>query len=633
MEINKCNYGIDLKKCMVQDEFWTPFQELIKNVVIPYQKAILEDKIEGVEKSGAIQNFRIAAGLAEGDFYGMVFQDSDVAKWLETVAYSLEREPNPELEAYADEIIEIIGKAQQSDGYLNTYFTIKEPNHRWQNLQECHELYCAGHMIEAAVAYYEATGKKSLLSIMQRMADHIYNRFGPDKYRGIPGHQEIELALLKLYRVTGESRYRDLAGYFINERGTEPNFFSEESDKRQWKHFNLDPEDRLYSQNHAPVREQKTAEGHCVRAMYMYTAMADYASETGDKTITDACRTLWNNIVNKRMFITGGIGSTSEGEAFSIDYDLPNDMAYNETCASIGLVFFARKMLDMEPDSKYADVMEKALYNGVLSGIQLDGKRFFYVNPLEVIPGISGKLFGFKHVLPVRQGWYACACCPPNVARLLTSLQRYIWGTTNETIFAHLFVGGTSRFGIGGGVEIETITKFPWEGSVKYVIKPDQESSKFTLAIRLPGWSTQTKVTQNGEYVDIEAIDKNGYLYFEREWKFGDTIELMLDMRIRRIYANTAVRSDANCTALMRGPIVYCIEQADNGPLLSAIRLPRTSEITYKIFENGKLTGMTYLEAEGIRLSSKDDSLYSEEPPVPKPHKNSSYTILCLGKP
>jgi DUF1680 family protein len=418
MGVNKCNYQIDFKQRRIQDEFWTPFQKLVKNVVVPYQQAVLEDKIEGVEKSGAIQNFRIAAGLAEGDFYGMVFQDSDVAKWLEAVAYSLELEPNTELEAYADEIIEIIGKAQQPDGYLNTYFTIKDPDRRWQNLQECHELYCAGHMIEAAVAYYEATGKKKFLTIVQRMADHICNRFGPDKHRGIPGHQEIELALLKLYRATGEGRYRDLAGYFLDERGTEPNFFAEESEKRQWNHFGIDPEDRLYAQNHAPVREQNTAEGHSVRAMYMYTAMADYAAETGDAAMANACRALFNNVANKRMFITGGIGSTVEGEAFSIDYDLPNDITYNETCASVGLVFFTRKMLDLEPDANYADVMEKALYNGVLSGMQLDGKKFFYVNPLEVIPGVSGKLAGYKHVKPVRPGWYACACCPPNVARL-----------------------------------------------------------------------------------------------------------------------------------------------------------------------------------------------------------------------
>lgn len=337
------NREVNLKNVTVKDSFWSARQQLVAEVVIPYQEKILDDKIPGVEKSHAFSNFRIAAGMEEGDFYGMVFQDSDVAKWLEGVAYSLIVKPDKELEERADSIIEMIERAQQPDGYLNTYFTIKEPEHRWQNLYECHELYCAGHMMEAAVAYYEATGKDRLLKVMERMADHIADQFGPDKRPGIPGHQEIEIGLMRLYHATGEEKYSDLAQYFIDERGKNPDFFKEETEKRGWTHFGLDPEDTKYNQSFAPVREQKKAEGHSVRAVYMYTAMADIAGKTKEKALLDACEALWDNITQKRMYITGGIGSTVDGEAFSIDYDLPNDTVYAETCAAIGLVFFAKK--------------------------------------------------------------------------------------------------------------------------------------------------------------------------------------------------------------------------------------------------------------------------------------------------
>ena len=386
-----------LNKVKVTDQFWHGYQELVMDTVIPYQEKILNDEIPGVEKSHALANFRIAAGLEEGEFYGMVFQDSDVAKWLEGVAYALEVRSDPELEERADKVIEIIEKAQQDDGYLNTFFTIKEPEHRWQNLQECHELYCAGHMMEAAAAYYEVTGKDRLLHVMERMAEHIGKRFGTEegKEPGIPGHQEIELGLLRLYEVTGKENYKDLARYFIEQRGKDPDYFVKEKEKRGWVHFDMDVNNREYNQAHATVYEQKEAVGHSVRAVYMYTAMAELASLYKDEKLYQACCDLWENMTQKRMYITGGIGSTVDGEAFTIDYDLPNDTVYAETCASIGLVFFARKMLDNVMDGRYADVMERALYNGIISGMQLDGKRFFYVNPLETEPGVSGKLYGY----------------------------------------------------------------------------------------------------------------------------------------------------------------------------------------------------------------------------------------------
>ena len=439
---------IALQQIRIKDPFWSGMQEKITDTVIPFQERVLNDKEEGVEKSHALDNFRIAAGLMEGEFYGMVFQDSDVAKWLEGVAYSLVIKPDAALEQRADDIIDIIAKAQQPDGYLNTFFTIKEPEHRWQNLLECHELYCAGHMMEAAVAYYEATGKDKLLGVMERMAQHIMNRFGEDKIPGIPGHQEVEIGLMRMYHATGKEAYKDMARYFLEERGKNPNFFKEETERRGWTHFgNMIPDDTKYNQSHATIYEQDEAVGHSVRAVYMYTAMADLAAEDHDEKLFAACRRLWENMTQKKMFITGGIGSTVEGEAFTKEYELPNDMNYAETCASIGLVFFARNMLKTEKNGRYADVMERALYNGIISGMQLDGKRFFYVNPLEVNPGVSGEIFGYKHVIPERPGWYACACCPPNLVRMVTSLGKYAWDEDETAVYSHLFLGRGARQG------------------------------------------------------------------------------------------------------------------------------------------------------------------------------------------
>lgn len=599
---------INLRNIKIDDAFWSARQDLVKNVAIPYQEAVLNDQVEGIEKSHAIANFRIAAGLEKGEFYGFVFQDSDLAKWLEGVAYSLIVSPDPELEERADAIIDVIAKAQQPDGYLNTYFTIKEPQRRWQNLHQCHELYCAGHMMEAAVAYYEATGKDKLLKVMCRMADHIDSKFGPDKEHGIPGHEEVEIGLMKLYRATGEERYANLAKYFIDERGQDPEYFKREKEKRGWNHFDDDPDWHEYNQYHKPVRQQDTAEGHSVRAMYLYTAMADIAAQYGDEELAEACRKIWKNATEKRMYITAGIGSTVKGEAFTIDYDLPNDTVYAETCASIGLVFFARKMLELETKGEYADVMERALYNGILSGMQLDGKKFFYVNPLEVNPGVSGKLFGHKHVLPERPGWYACACCPPNVVRLYMSLGKYAWGQDADTIYSHLFVGGDASF---DKADIHVDSLYPWEGDVTYKVAAKTEAP-FTLAIRIPGYAKNVTVTLNGE--TISADTKDGYLYMNRIFGKEDTIRVTFPLPVRRVYANGNVRADAGCVALMRGPIVYTFEGQDNGGKLQQLRIPADAAIDTCIEVEGKLAGMTLLTFTGERVITSD-ALYSEERP------------------
>ena len=622
----KQNKNISLKNVQVQDGFWKPMQDLIIETVIPYQEKILNDEIPGVEKSHALANFRIAAGMEKGEFYGMVFQDSDVAKWLEAVAYSLVVHPDAELEKRADEVIETIEKAQQEDGYLNTYFTIKEPEHRWQNLQECHELYCAGHMMEAAVAYYDATGKDKLLKVMERMADHIDRRFGPDKITGIPGHQEVEIGLMRLYHTTGEERYCNLAEYFINERGKNPNFFYEESQKRGWTHFGIDPKDTVYNQSFATVYDQKEAVGHSVRAVYMYTAMADIAGTTGDERLYQACVDLWKNMTEKRMYLTAGIGSTGELEAFTKDYDLPNDMVYAETCASIGLIFFAKQMLELEANGKYADVMERAFYNGTISGMQADGKRFFYVNPLEVNPGISGVVPGYKHVLPERPGWYACACCPPNLVRLITSLGKYVWDETDDTIFFHMFVGQKAEL---EKADIDVESSYPWEGKVTYHVHSKKEE-EYTLAIHIPGYLKDICVKVNGEQIEWKKFMKNGYLYLTGKW--GESqVEILFDLEVRKVYANKNVREDAGKVALMRGPFVYCFEGVDNGNDLQAMCIDADTQAETFVGKEGVLKDKVCIHVQGYEDERESDALYSEEKPDYQPHELTAIPYYLWG--
>ena len=437
---------IPVQNFKADDSFIGRVQKLVREEVIPYQYQVLNDALPDVEKSHAIENIRLAAKKLQGEnikpneFYGMVFQDSDVAKWIEAAAYALAAGPNPELEKTVDDVIALYGASQHENGYVNSYFTVKAPDKIWTNMREAHELYCAGHMMEAAVAYYEVTGKRALLEIMEKNADCIYEEFMHHNTIAYPGHPEVELALMRLWRATGNEKYKELAKHFVDERGKKPNYFFEiEEPNRGWNVWSGTAEINTdYTQSTLPVREQKDAVGHSVRAVYLYTGMADVAKETDDEELLNACRTLWESITKRRMYVTGGIGSTNQGEAFTEDYDLPNDTVYAETCASIALVFFAKQLLENEHRGEYGDIMERAFYNTVLAGMQLDGKRFFYVNPLEVIPGISGKAVTHRHDLPVRPKWYACACCPPNVARLVSSLGAYAYSENEDTFFADL---------------------------------------------------------------------------------------------------------------------------------------------------------------------------------------------------
>jgi DUF1680 family protein len=466
-------------------------------------------------------------------------------------------------------------------------------------------------MMEAAVAYYKTTGKDKLLKVMERMADHIADKFSNELQHGIPGHQEVEIGLLKLYHVTEKDKYKELAQYFIDERGKDPEYFIKEFKKRGWKHETMDPYNCKYNQNFAPVREQKTVEGHSVRAVYMYTAMADLAATIKDQSLFDACDALWDNMIEKRMYLTGGIGSTVDGEAFTIDYDLPNDTVYAETCASIGLVFWAKKMLDIRPSNRYADVMERSLYNGIISGMQLDGKKFFYVNPLEVNKGISGVLYGHKHVLPERPGWYACACCPPNVARLLTSLGTYAWSESDDTIYSHLYIGTKVEL---EHADISVESKFPWEGKVVYTVNPKVSKEKFTLAIRIPSYIKKSSILINEEEISENIDRKDGYLYLKREWAKGDTVTVGFDLPARRIYTNTKVRENIGCVAIMRGPIVYCFEGTDNGQNLQELCILKNGSIEVGEYNEESLNGIVELKAEGVRIFSEDTLYFEEEP-------------------
>jgi len=569
-----------IKNVRVKDGFWAKRLQQVTEVVIPYQWEVLNDRVPAAEPSHAIENFRIAAGRTEGAYYGWVFQDSDVAKWLEAVAYCLIRQADPELERLADSVVDLIVKAQQADGYLNTYFTVKEPGGRWTNLRDNHEMYCAGHMMETAVAYYEATGKRKLLDAMCRLADHIDAAFGPEpgKKRGYPGHEEIELALVKLYQTTGEQRYLRLSRFFIDERGHEPHYYDLEA-KERGDETPERPYDKAYSQAHLPVREQTNAVGHAVRAMYLYSGMADVAAETNDETLVTACKNLWDNLTKRQMYITGGIGSAVQGEAFTFDYDLPNDTAYTETCAAIALILWAHRMLHLDIDRDYADVMERAFYNGVLSGISLDGKRYFYVNPLEVWPEVCEKRHDHGHVDTTRRPWFDCACCPPNIARLLASFGRYIYSKDEDTIYVHLFAGSEANLAIEKNrVSLTQTTEYPWKEQVDITIRTDKELT-FTLAIRIPGWCKNAEITVNGEDVKIATVSRKGYARITRVWRSGDKVEIMLPMPVERIHAHPDVRADAGKVAIQRGPVVYCLEEVDNGPNLSDLSLPQDAKL------------------------------------------------------
>lgn len=625
---------LDVKKVSLTDEFWARKQELVRTEVIPYQWDILNDRIPEAQASYCMHNFKAAAALnkrmkkqgskfeapkftyrgfavfpdkredaKDDEFYGFVFQDSDFYKWIEAVAYSLAIHPDPELEETADRAIDIVCDAQLPNGYLDTYYIINGTDKIFTDLRDHHELYCLGHLIEGAVAYERATHKDKLLNCAKAYADYVYTIFGEGEgqIKGYPGHEIAEMALFRLYDLTGKKKYLELAEYFINERGKEPNYFESE-------HPDMKGKPDYYHQAHKPVREQDEAVGHAVRAVYLYSGMADMALRTGDEALKQACEKLWDSIVNTKLYITGGIGATHLGEAFSLPYDLPNDTAYSETCAAIGLVFFARRMLCIEPNNKYSDIMELALYNTVLAGMALDGKSFFYVNPLEVIPENCHKDERKTHVKPVRQKWFGCACCPPNIARLISSLGQYIYTEDDTTLYIHLYVGSeTSKTVNGKKIKVSMTSSFPNTGKVSVKIK-GATATDFTIALRLPGWTGGNFKIQGYERLKTEI--KDGYIYCSC---FNDdvvTIDLEFDMTPKLVIADEKVAEDAGKCAVLRGPVVYCAEEADNGKALREIHIKTPAKIKESI--TGEFGyDVTALSVKASRIRSEGEGISS----------------------
>jgi uncharacterized protein len=587
---------VPLRQVMVAGPFWSSRLEVNRVVTIPDVYAKCHD-------TGRIDALRLTWRTGDPN-PPHHYWDSDVAKWLEAAAYSLTTHSDAELERRADAVVDLIVGSQQPDGYLNTHFTLVQPENRWRNLRDMHELYCAGHLIEAAVAYYQATGKTKLLVALRRYADYIGTVFGPapEQAHGYPGHEEIELALVKLYRTTGERRYLDLACYFVDERGRQPHYFDVEArargDDPKNAHFGASYE---YNQSHLPVREHSDIVGHSVRATYLYTAVADIVTETGDSELAAALHRLWRSMTERRMYLTGGIGSSSFLERFTYDFDLPNDIAYAETCAGIGLIFWAHRMLQIEPDAMYGDVIERALYNGVLSGVSLQGDTYFYANPLEVFPPAYEKrpdLYKKRYVTPFRQGWFDCSCCPPNLARLLASLGAYVAGTHENTLYVHLYTGGRIEADLANGkLAVLQDTRYPWDGEINLLIE-QAPSSPSVLAVRIPGWARSYSLAFNGARSEPQV--ERGYARIERLWHPGDRLTLRLPMPVEEIETHPAVRETGGRLALQRGPLVYCFEEADNGPHLNDLQLVAGTEWTPE-YDEAQLGGIVVLRGAAWR--------------------------------
>ena len=611
--------SLDLKEVSICDPFWSKHVDLVRNTIIPYQWEAMNDRIPDAESSHCLENFKIAAGRAKGDFYGAVFQDTDVAKWLEAVGFSLACCPDEALEKTADEVIDLIADAQCEDGYINTYFTIKEPDKRWTDLCEGHELYTAGHLMEAAVAYYEGTGKRKFLECMCRFADLICDTFGTEegKIHGYPGHEEVEIGLVKLARVTDNLKYLKQAKYFIDARGVGENYFMKEMSRPDYKLIfpefaDYTPE---YSQSHKPVREQTTAEGHAVRAVYLYCAMADLAEAYQDEGLLNACKTLWNNIVEKRMYITGGIGSSGYLERFTVDYDLPNEYNYSESCASIGLALFGLRMAQITGESQYMDVVERALYNTVLAGIALDGKSFFYVNPLEVWPPACMEGTSKKHVKPIRQKWFGVACCPPNIARTLASLGQYVYSQKPEKkeLYVNLFVSNETEFDWNKDkIFVKLQTEFPWVNTYSLEVK-NVPADGMDLMLRVPDYAQNYQVKADGNIYEENKESEKGYrrVHVEKDTK----VEVSFAAQAKFVYANPQVRADSGKVAIVRGPLVYCLEEIDNSQNLPAIFVDTDAALREE--KSDLFGGIITVKARGKKIveSSVSDSLYSGQKP------------------
>ncbi|WP_114940729.1 glycoside hydrolase family 127 protein [Mucilaginibacter endophyticus] len=601
----------------LSDKFWTPRIETNRTVTIPASFARCEN-------TGRVKNFEMAAARSGKFCTKFPFDDTDIYKTIEGASYSMAVHPDAKLDAYVDSLITIVGKAQEPDGYLYTARTI-DPLHphawsgpeRWVKENELsHELYNSGHMFEAAAAHYLATNKRNFLDIALRNADLLVKTFGPGKRHVAPGHEIVEMGLIRLYRITGKKEYLDLAKFFIDERGRRT---YDKTSTDEWKNG-------MYWQDNEPVIAQEDAEGHAVRAMYLYSGMADVAALTGDKEYITAIDKIWNNMVGKKIYVQGGIGAVPGGERFGADYELPNTTAYNETCAAIGDVFWNQRMFLLHGESKYIDVLEKVLYNGLISGVGLDGKTFFYTNAMQVTNGVT------HHELePERSGWFECSCCPTNMARFLPSLSGYMYAQKGNSVFVNLFIAGRANIEVGGKkVNIVQSNSYPWNGALSFAITPEAPTN-FAMRIRIPGWARAEAIPSdlyafqnksaakislklNGKVVPYKV--ENGYAVINRQWKKGDNIELNLPMEVKKVVANKALVDDKGKTALQRGPIMYCAEWKDNGGTVSNLEIPANA--TFKpVAEPGLLNGVTVLKGQALSKTNSEAAKKVELTAIP----------------
>jgi DUF1680 family protein len=582
------------------DNFWLPRLKTNTDVTIPAS-------FQRCEATNRVKNFEMAAAKSGKFATTFPFDDTDIYKTIEGASYSLSLYPDEHLKEYVDALIAKVAAAQEPDGYLYTARTI-DPAHphswagkeRWEKERELsHELYNSGHLYEAAVAHYQATGQKNFLNIALKNADLVCAVFGPGKRAVAPGHEIVEMGLVKLYRVTGQSKYLQTAKFFLDQRGQYKGY--DPKSKDEWKNGQ-------YWQDDKPVVAQTEAVGHAVRAEYLYSAMADVAALTGDKPLLAAVDTIWNNMVTKKMYVQGGTGSVAGGERFGDNYELPNGTAYNETCASVADVYWNQRMFQLHGDAKYADIMEKVLYNGLISGVGLDGKSFFYSNAMQVKNSAS-----FPASEPARSGWFDCSCCPTNLARLFPSLPGYVYGQHANDVYVNLFVSGTADLTVNKKrVQLVQQNNYPWDGALKFTVNPAAGTTDFTLMMRVPGWARGEAMPSNlytfatpsaGPRVDIKIngqsatyVLRNGYAVLPRKWRKGDVVEMTLPMDIRRVVANPNVKDDVGKVALQRGPIMYCAEWPDNQGKAANIIVPPTASFT-AAFRPDLLNGVTTLTA------------------------------------
>ncbi len=610
--------GIAFTQVKLTDNFWLPRLKTNAEVTIPAS-------FKRCETTGRIKNFDMAA-THTGKFCTIFpFDDTDIYKTIEGASYSLSIFPDAKLAKYLDSLITIVGKAQEPDGYLYTARTI-DPAHphtwagteRWSKERELsHELYNAGHLYEAAVAHYLSTGKKNLLNIALKNADLVCSVFGPGKKSVAPGHEIVEMGLVKLYRITGKPEYLTTAKFFIEARGTYKGY--DTASKDEWKNG-------MYWQDDKPVVDQTEAEGHAVRAGYLYSAVADIAALTGDKQMLNAVDSIWNNLVSKKLYVQGGAGAVGSGERYGDDYELPNTTAYNETCAAIANVYWNQRMFQLHGDSKYIDILEKILYNGLISGIGLDGKSFFYTNAMQI-----QNSFSHHDMEPERSGWFDCSCCPTNLTRLLPSVPGYVYAEKDKNLYVNLFINSTSNITLDGKpVTITQENNYPWEGNLKFTVSP-KTSSDFAIMVRIPGWArneeipsdlysfknnTNSKVVimVNGKAIDYDM--QNGYAVLNRTWKKADVVEVQLPMEVRRVVANEKVKNDIGKVALQRGPILYCAEWVDNDGKASNIVVPDNATFTTE-FKPDLLNGVVVVKSQvpAIKIDNNGMSINTVQQP------------------